>query len=629
VDDFSIRVTRVDTDSYPLVQAHVSVFRPDGSPAAGLTKEQFSLAEDSAPILSFDLEYQTDQSAPVTFAVAIDSAALKDKARSALATDLAQWVDTLRPQDALLLVSLNPEARVLLPASTDRAKIQEALKTLPAEGPAVLWDGVQLAVQSLTEPPAGRAVLIVVSSAVDSGSSAQPAAVIGAAAAQGLPVFPIGFGAADRTALTQLAAQTGGQAFFAADSSGLIDPLKRIFQQVLPEYVVSYSTKAPQDGARRQLGVQVQVNGQTGAGSAFYTAPDAPLTVSMPGLKENEPVAVGLPRRLTPQFSAQAEIVKVEYYLNGAFLAVVDAAPFEWTWTPQAADLGGRTLNVRAYTRKGEKAECFLPLQVVAPIQLQILQPATDAHITGPVQIQASATGAAEMARVVFLIDDQTIATVEKPPYTALWNAPAAKPGPHVLKVQAFDRLGNREERSLTFTLALSPLWGIGIALGLALAAFLVVLCISLLARGRNSGGLPSAPRVLDGQGPDPNRPIRVSTQPLWRNDPAEAPTPVPSAGAAFLSRVDPRTGQNQTWPLNQEITPIGRSGEESQVVLPGREISRRQAFIRCRENQFSLIPVSQNIPVFINGCEVAEEQLLLDGDQISIGSFILYFHQA
>jgi membrane peptidoglycan carboxypeptidase len=86
--------------------------------------------------------------------------------------------------------------------------------------------------------------------------------------------------------------------------------------------------------------------------------------------------------------------------------------------------------------------------------EVSIIYPVQDQQIdipdSGKVTLQASATDNLSIAKVEYFLDNQLVASLSQPPFAIPWQA---KPGPHTLRVKAFDTAGNTREASVTFTL--------------------------------------------------------------------------------------------------------------------------------------------------------------------------------
>ena len=73
---------------------------------------------------------------------------------------------------------------------------------------------------------------------------------------------------------------------------------------------------------------------------------------------------------------------------------------------------------------------------------LIITAPSTDS-VSGAVPFSASAADPSGIARVKFFVDDVLLADDLTTPYATVWNTTPAIQGPHELKVEATDGVGN------------------------------------------------------------------------------------------------------------------------------------------------------------------------------------------
>jgi len=76
--------------------------------------------------------------------------------------------------------------------------------------------------------------------------------------------------------------------------------------------------------------------------------------------------------------------------------------------------------------------------------------------------------------------------------------------------------------------------------------------------------------------------------------------------------------GAGQSWPVEKERFIIGR-GEDCDVVLMERQVSRHHAQIRRLDNQYVLEDLGSRNGTCVNGREVTEPHVLQDGDEIQI----------
>lgn len=79
------------------------------------------------------------------------------------------------------------------------------------------------------------------------------------------------------------------------------------------------------------------------------------------------------------------------------------------------------------------------------PSQVTVTLPTFTAGQTvgGRIQLTAQTTAPAPLRAVEYLVDGQTLAIVDVPPYSWEWDSATVKPGPHILTARAIDLAGN------------------------------------------------------------------------------------------------------------------------------------------------------------------------------------------
>ena len=74
---------------------------------------------------------------------------------------------------------------------------------------------------------------------------------------------------------------------------------------------------------------------------------------------------------------------------------------------------------------------------------LRITAPKQADTVSGLVSIQADALDSGGIDVVKFYIDNQLLTTDLRAPYLTVWNTASATPGPHTIKAEALDLVGN------------------------------------------------------------------------------------------------------------------------------------------------------------------------------------------
>lgn len=162
---------------------------------------------------------------------------------------------------------------VSAPVRTDADGKGELVAAIPQpqaleSGLSRVWDAVQLAIDTLAadEPQVGEVRAIVfLTDAKDTSSETAPDALITAASAAGIALYPIGFGdiGDQETILSEMAVQTGGMYFPAADRDALLGAFEQVALNLRGQWNVNYVT--PRNTGSAPVRIEFDWDGLTGS----------------------------------------------------------------------------------------------------------------------------------------------------------------------------------------------------------------------------------------------------------------------------------------------------------------------------------------------------------------------------
>ena len=238
-----------------LVNVPVTVTDGDGSPVAGLVREDFTLNEDGHPE-SIRL-FQANATRPLSIVFAIDTSVSVRKdlplARQA-AYDFASSL--LHPGDKLELVGFAGDVTDLVPFTGNLRSLDHGLRRLHGEGPTALYAAVARAANDLQSLP-GRKVIVVISDGSNSVAGvdyqqARTAALRAQASLESIILVPIDANAGrdlgGEHAMIQLSQDTGDEFFYADDPNQLQDAMARLSLALRSEYLLGYYPASPEAG---------------------------------------------------------------------------------------------------------------------------------------------------------------------------------------------------------------------------------------------------------------------------------------------------------------------------------------------------------------------------------------------
>lgn len=145
---------------------------------------------------------------------------------------------------------------------------------------------------------------------------------------------------------------------------------------------------------------------------------------------------------------------------NGGFAGVsFQALPQNGTqiqYTVSTGD-GNKKIDAQYRSADGTLATASLSGGVLIDTQppvVEITNPAEGSLVSGPIQIEITATDASGIAQVQLYLDDTLVITRTASPYTYTWNNTASAEGVHTLKAVATDKAGRSSTHHIQVTLS-------------------------------------------------------------------------------------------------------------------------------------------------------------------------------
>lgn len=255
-----------ETVEVRLVDLAVTVTDGEGRPITGLGQEQFEVYEDDIPQAIERFEVASD--APVRLALLLDRSISMAPHLDAVAEAALGFARAaLRtPDDRVAVFSFAGEVSADAAFTDSAARIERALAGLVALGGTAFYDSLVQTLNNFDDAP-GQTALVVFSDGQDESSRLTFDQALTTARRAGVTIYTLGLEEAfpDRSArrpLEDLAAETGGRAWFVAG----VDELAGVYETVLAElgtrYLIAY--QPPRGGAPeafRAIRVEVEARG--------------------------------------------------------------------------------------------------------------------------------------------------------------------------------------------------------------------------------------------------------------------------------------------------------------------------------------------------------------------------------
>lgn len=237
-----------------LVNVFVNVTDQNGAFVGGLTRDDFSLAEDGRPQTIALFERQSELPLALTLAIDTSGSVYKDMSEEAAAARrFAQAI--LRPQDQMSLMQFADTVRELTPFTNKISNIDRGLGHLHSDWSSAVYDAIRQGSDKLG-PKEGRKVLVIISDGEDTADSSTYEQALEAALRNEVMIYslidvPIAASAGRSTggehALITLAEQTGGKHFYVSEG-GLDKAFAKVSDDLRTQYLIGYYPKNQEPG---------------------------------------------------------------------------------------------------------------------------------------------------------------------------------------------------------------------------------------------------------------------------------------------------------------------------------------------------------------------------------------------
>src|ERR1700687_280844 len=253
---------RVDVN---LVVLHTTVIDDRGRFADGLKQENFRVLEDK---VEQKVSVFKREDIPVSMGLVIDnSGSMRDK-RSRVNRAAITLVEASNPQDEAFVVNFNDDFYLDLDQdfTTSIPELKEALERIDSRGSTALRDAILGSLDHLKKASKDKKVLLVVTDGEDNASRNSLEKMIREVQKTDTVIYAIGLLAQEnkkeakraRKALEQIAAASGGLAFFPENVDDVHSICEQVAHDIRNQYILAYYPSNPRrDGTSRAIQVEV------------------------------------------------------------------------------------------------------------------------------------------------------------------------------------------------------------------------------------------------------------------------------------------------------------------------------------------------------------------------------------
>ena len=253
------------------VRLNASVLDGSGRTVDSLPQSAFQVFEDNVPQTIVGFRHED---LPVSLGLLIDSSGSMYDKRAAVDASSLDLVKLSNPKDEEFLVDFSSEAYIDQDFTSDITKLQTGLGYIKSSGGTALYDAVIASADYLSKNgKQPKQVLLIITDGDDNASSASLEQTIRRVQdLDGPAIYCIGllFGEDvshsearhSREVLSELAEQTGGQAYFPKSLREVDGIAQQVAQDIRTQYTLEYhSTNPPTSGGYRKIRVQASQKG--------------------------------------------------------------------------------------------------------------------------------------------------------------------------------------------------------------------------------------------------------------------------------------------------------------------------------------------------------------------------------
>jgi Ca-activated chloride channel homolog len=250
-----------------LVVIPVTVTDPSNRFVLGLEKEDFAVFEDG---VEQRITHFSGEDAPLSVGLIVDTSGSMGLKMDTSHRAVTEFLKTMNAQDEAFVIQFNDQAEVVQPFTGNVREIESRMSKLQSGGLTALLDAVELGVREMKKAKNPRKALVMVSDGGDNHSRFTATDIRDIVKEADTQIFA--FGVFDPVIfpqlsseevsgprlLAQIADQTGGRAFGAAQFSQLPGIAEKIAIELRNQYVLGYApTNAERDGKYRRVEVKV------------------------------------------------------------------------------------------------------------------------------------------------------------------------------------------------------------------------------------------------------------------------------------------------------------------------------------------------------------------------------------
>lgn len=256
------------------VVLHAAVYDKEGQLLSGLTKDDFTVYENK---VQQQITYFGQEDVPSTIGLAIDSSGSMRNKMDLVSQSTKLFLEMSHPENELFLVDFDDEVLLEEDFTKDVEDIREALDNIIVSGGTALYDAIFLAIDKAQQGSEPKRAVIVFTDGEDKDSYYRYEELVEKIRETDVQVHIVAFLDAEldsssgffgvfksekakiKEKINNIAALTGGKAFFPEETNQLKGAFESIAQELRKQYRLAYVSSNPtRDGAWRDIDVTIK-----------------------------------------------------------------------------------------------------------------------------------------------------------------------------------------------------------------------------------------------------------------------------------------------------------------------------------------------------------------------------------
>ena len=258
-------VFRTTTD---MVGFGVTVTDRRGNFVTDLKPEDLEIVEEGAPqeIQLFTRGDETETAPEMHIGLVFDTSGSMGDDITLARSAAVKFLNTLTDAKDMTLVDFDTEVRVSKFEQASFPRLVERIRARKPDGLTALYDAIGVYLTGAADD-SGRKILVMFTDGGDTRSTTTFSKLVTMLRASEATVYAIGFlehqpGAMrseQRQRISQIALETGGEAFFPSEMKQVEDAYAKILKQIRAQYTIGYvSSNRKQDGRWRKVEIKVK-----------------------------------------------------------------------------------------------------------------------------------------------------------------------------------------------------------------------------------------------------------------------------------------------------------------------------------------------------------------------------------